>query len=788
MGAVATADTQTALPARLPVVVKSAVNQQAEYFDLADVRLKESPFKQAMETDQAYLLRLEPDRFLAWFRKEAGLAPKAEVYTGWESAGVAGHSLGHYLSACAHMYRATGDPRLLERVNYIVDELAVCQQANGNGYVGAIPNGKKIFAEIAAGDIRPQGGFNLNGGWVPWYTMHKVMAGLFDAADLCGSTRAREVLLNLTDWCGSEVKDLDDAKMQTMLSVEQGGMAEVLANIYAVTGDPKHLALAERFRDDQIFKPMADGKDILNGWHGNANIPKFIGYQRIFELTGDARWGNAAKNFWTFVSRDRSFVTGGHGLYEHFFPVDKFETAMQSNSGPETCNTYNMLKLTTHLYAQDADAALMDFYERALYNHILTSQHPGTGGFVYYTPLSPGSYRTYSNDTTDFWCCVGTGMENHALYGQAIYASSVGKLLVNLFIPSELSWSAMGAHVTQETHFPEESHTRLKLKLDAPKTFTISIRYPGWIAAGGMKISVNGQAMDVTAQPGQYADIQRQWNDGDWVDVELPMQIHTEMLPHSSSYVSILYGPIVLAGELGRAGLLDADFRGQMMSDRKMSPVRSTPAIIDAPDDIASHVQAVAGEPLHFKTHDLLKPSDASLAPLYEVYDQRYAVYWRLTTAQTWEADQQKWAAAEQHERDLAARTIDHVRPGEQQPEVDHQFKGEKTNTGNFQDRGWRDARDGGWFSYSLKVDGDVVNQLLCTYWGSDTGGRDFDIMVDGKVIANQVLRENKPGEFIEANYEIPRELTAGKTRVEVKFQAKPGSMAGGLFDCRTMK
>jgi hypothetical protein len=266
------------------------------------------------------------------------------------------------------------------------------------------------------------------------------------------------------------------------------------------------------------------------------------------------------------------------------------------------------------------------------------------------------------------------------------------------------------------------------------------------------------------------------------------MRIHTEMLPHSSSYVSILYGPIVLAGELGRAGLVDADFRGQLMSDRKMSPARTTPAIIDTPQNIASHIQPVPGEPLHFKTRDLLKPADVSLAPLYEIYDQRYAVYWRLTTAQTWETDQQKWAAAEQHEHDLAARTIDHVRPGEQQPEVDHQFKGEKTNTGNFQDRGWRDARDGGWFSYSLKVDANAANQLLCTYWGSDTGGRDFDIMVDGKVIANQTLSDNKHGEFIEVTYDIPKELTSGKSHVEVKFQAKPGSMAGGLFDCRTMK
>jgi uncharacterized protein len=775
-------------PDRLKLNSAPVVKPAVELFDLSQVQITSGPFKEAMETDQAYLLRLDPDRLLAWFRKDAGLASKGEVYGGWESQGVAGHSLGHYLSACSHMYRATGDERLKQRVNYIVEQLAECQQANGNGYVAAIPNGKKIFAEVAGGDIRPQGGFNLNGGWVPWYTMHKVMAGLLDSADLCGNTKALGVLLKLTDWCEKEVEHLDDAQMQKMLSVEQGGMAEVLANLYAVTGDPKHLALARRFRHDQIFIPISQGKDILTGWHGNANIPKFIGYQRIYELTGDADWGTAAKNFWTFVSQDRSFVTGGHGLYEHFLPIDQLERAMHSTNGPETCNTYNMLKLTTHLYENDPQSDYIDFYERALYNHILASQHPGKGGLVYYTPMSPGSFRTYSSDFDDFWCCVGTGMENHATYGRLIYAHQGDTLLVNLFIPSQLSWSDQGVTLTQETTFPDESRTALHFKLNAPKTFTVAVRCPKWVADDALNIRVNGTAIPVAGHPGQYAKVKREWHDGDVLQLDLPMQIHTEMLPHSESYVAIMDGPIVLAGELGNDGLLPSDFQGQMMAEKKAEPANKIPAIIDAVGEISTHIEPVPGQPLVFKTHDLLKPGDVNLAPLYEVYDQRCAIYWRMTTADKWEADEAKWAAAEQHEHDLAARTIDHVRPGEQQPEVDHQFAGEKTNNGTFETRNWRDAHDGGWFSYSMKVDPSVDNQLLCTYWGSDVGGRQFDILIDGKLLATQIIDNNKPDEFFEVTYPIPADLIRGKTRVEVKFQAKPGMMAGGLFDCRVLK
>ena len=770
-------------------IVKAAVPFQAEPFDQADVRLRESPFKSAMETDREYLLRLEPDRFLAWFRKEAGLKPKAEVYGGWEARGVAGHCLGHYLSACSEMYRATGDERMRARVAAIIDELAQCQKANGGGYVAAIPGGKKAFADMAVGEVHPNGGFNLNGIWVPWYTMHKVMAGLLDAWVLCGNTQAREVLIGLTDWVDGVVKNLDDPKMQTLLSVEQGGMAETLANLYALTGEPRHLALARKFRHSAIFDPMAAGKDILTGWHGNAQIPKLIGYQRVYELTGEPEWGAAARNFWTFVTRDRSFNIGGHGLSEHFFPVDKFENAMTNVTGPETCNTYNMLKLTRHLFALDANAAEMDFYERGLYNHILPSQHPKTGGLVYYTALVPsGAFRTYSTDFNSFWCCVGTGMENHALYGEGIYAHKGNRLLVNLFIPSELNWREQGMNITQSTKFPSEPRTEFRFMTSAPKALTVAVRYPSWVAPGALKLTVNGKAVPCSAAPGTYAEVSREWKNGDTLGVELPMRITTEYLPGSKSYISIFYGPLVLGGKLGSEGLIESDFRGLRMSSDKRLPVSKTPVIVVPPGEIASHIEPVEGQLLAFRSKGLFMPEDLTLVPLYQIHDERYAPYWRLTTAGDWQANMDRMAAAEKVQRELDERSVDSVQPGEQQSEVDHGFKGEKTNPGYNDDRHWRNARDGGWFSYDLKVDAAGPLKLICTYSGSDAGRREFEIIVNGRIVATEKLAGKEPGKLIESAYALPDDLVATNKTVTVKFQSKPGQIAGGLFGCRVMR
>jgi len=610
---------------------------QAQPFAPRDVRLLDGPFRTAMELDAKVLLKMEPDRFLSWFRKEAGLEPKAEVYGGWESQGVAGHSLGHYLSACSRMYQDTGDRQFLERVNYIVAQLAECQQANGNGYVAAIPNGKKVFAEIAAGDVRAHS-FDLNGGWVPWYTLHKEFAGLIDAYRFCGDAQALEVATNLANWAGATTKNLTDDQWQQMLVCEQGGMNESLAELYALTGNPNYLNLAEKFYHKAVLDPLAQGRDILDGLHSNMQIPKAIGAARIYELTGDPHFAAIARNFWDDVALHRSFVIGGNGDAEHFSPTNSFARHL-SAATCETCCTYNMLKLTRHLFAWSPDAVTMDFYERALYNDILASQDPETGMFVYLMSLKPGSFKTYSTPEDSFWCCVGTGMENHARYGDAIYFHDDSALYVNLFIASELSWREKNLVVRQETKFPEGDTTQLKFKCEQPVKFALKIRWPAW-AQPAIAVRVNGKKQKISGQPGSYVTLDREWRDGDRVDIRLPMTLHTEPLPGTTNIVALLYGPIVLAGELDTNGMPNPYTNNQTAFVRW--PVPPVPVLVaDGQKSLLQHVHPT-GETLTFRTRNLGRPSDVTLIPFYKAQHERYSVYWNWLSETGWKAKSAK--------------------------------------------------------------------------------------------------------------------------------------------------
>ena len=782
----------TAAPSPTPPRVSAVVPPVAELFPLDSVRLLDGPFQVAQQTDHDYLLQLEPDRLLAWFRKEAGLPPKAAVYPGWESLGIAGQSLGHYLSALATMWQATGDERLRARIGYIVDELAACQQANGNGYVSAIPHGKEIFAQVARGELTNKSAFNFNNAWVPWYTMHKLFAGLIDADERAGNPRARAVVVALADWCGTVVNPLDDAQMQRMLAVEHGGMAESLAEISAMTGEAKYLTLAEKFRHAAVFDPLARGEDRLNGLHANTQIPKMIGYDRIYQLTRDETYGRVARNFWNFVVHDRSFATGGHGTHERFFNPAKFRENMLSAIGPETCNTYNMLKLTERLFAEQPTGELMDYYERALYNHILGSQVPGRPGeFSYYTSMRPGAYRTFSKPFDNFWCCVDTGMENHARYGDIIYAhEGADKLLVNLFVPSKLQWQGMT--LRQETSYPADGQIRLLFTtLAQPATLTVAVRYPGWAAPGGMQLRVNGDAVDAAAQtaPGQYAEVRREWKQGDVLTVEIPMRIRTEPLPDADGFAAVFYGPVLLAGDLGRDGLKDEDFLSQTLNERKELPAAQVPVLLASAADIPNHLTPVAGQPLTYVLKDIVTPqAEVTLRPAYTLTDRRYAFYWRLTTPEKRAEEARALEAVERHQRELAARSYDRVIPGEQQLDVDHNAKMEKSYAGMAHDRSYRDSWDGGWFSYEMKVPPDQPIKLLCTYWGGEETARQFDLLVDDQKVASQHLHNDRPDEFFDVEYPVPAELTRGKSRVTVRFQAAPRGVAGGVFDFRVVQ
>ncbi len=605
--------------------VRETNAQATQPFPLGDVRLLDSPFKQAMERDEHYLLSLDADRLLSGFRREAGLTPKAPTYGGWESQGIAGHTLGHYLSACSLMYQSTRDVRFDDRVRYIVSELAECQKANGNGYVAAIPNGKTIFSGIQQGDIK-SADFSLNGGWVPWYTMHKEFAGLIDACQLCTNAQALEVVTNLANWAVDTTKNLTDEQWQRMLVCEQGGMNESLANLFAITGNTNYLGLAKKFYHVKVMEPLARGEDTLNGLHSNMQIPKVIGAARIYELTGDTHFADIANFFWADVAQNRSYVIGGHGDNEHFFPTNQFSKHL-SAAAAETCCTYNMLKLTRHLFEWHPSAAAMDFYERALYNDILASQDPETGMFVYLMSLNPGGFKTYSTPEDSFWCCVGSGMENHAKYGDTIYFHDGNSLFVNLFIPSELHWQEKNLTLRQETKFPKEGATHLTMRLDKPERFALNIRWPSW--ADKISVRVNGHRESISGEPQSYVKIDREWHDGDRIDTELPMKLHTEPLPNSTNIVALLYGPIVLAGNLG-TNAMPADIYAVNQTKYVKLPAPPAPTLAaNNENSLLERVHSTA-DPLVFRTKGLGRPTDVTLVPLYEANHERYNVYWTL--------------------------------------------------------------------------------------------------------------------------------------------------------------
>jgi hypothetical protein len=605
--------------------IAPAVAPQAQPFPLSQVRLLDSPFRDAMLRDQNYLLSLDADRLLYNFRVNAGLPSPARPYGGWEDpkCELRGHTVGQYLSACSLIYASTGDARFKQRVDSIVAELAECQNAPATnvshfGYLSAFP---ELFIDRVE---------NRQKVWAPWYTLHKIMAGLLDANQLAGNAQALEVLTNMANWVKFRVDNLPQEKMQAALDTEFGGMNEVLANLYGVTGNADFLKAAGAFNQKKIFDPLAAGQDKLDGLHANTQIPKIIGAARQFELTGDRRDADIANFFWERVALHRSYIIGGDSDREHFFSVNDFSNHLSAETC-ESCNTYNLLKLTRHIFEWSPDAVTMDFYERALYNDILASQDPEQGMFVYLMPLKPGHFKTYSTPENSFWCCVGTGMENHAKYGDTIYFHGDGSLYVNLFIPSELSWPEKNFVVRQETKFPESETTRLNFKMEAPVQLALKIRWPAW--ADKISVRVNGRSQKIPGSAGSYVTLNREWKNGDQVEIRLPMKLHAEPLPGATNIVALLYGPIVLVGELGTNGMPNPYAKDQR--DHVKVPDPKVPVFVADENTLLKHVKAT-GEPLVFRTKNLGKPDDVTLIPFYKTHHERYSVYWNVAGKADW--------------------------------------------------------------------------------------------------------------------------------------------------------
>lgn len=764
----------------------------ATAFPLRQVHLLDGPFRRAQEVDRTYMLALDIDRLLAPFRVEAGLAPKAPKYPNWESSGLDGHTAGHYLTALAQMWADTGDSELKRRLDAMVADLAECQAANGDGYVGGVPGGRKLWADVAGAKINFQS-FSLNGAWVPWYNEHKLFAGLRDAWVIGGNAQARDVLVHLADWCGRVVSGLTDQQMQAMLRTEHGGMNEVLADVSAITGDPKYLDLARRFSHRAILDPLLLHQDRLTGLHANTQIPKVVGFTRIAELGGDASWRDAARFFWDTVVDRRSVAFGGNSEREHFNPPDDFSSLLESREGPETCNTYNMLRLTEALFRSAPAARYADFYERALFNHILSSQHPERGGFVYFTPIRPRQYRVYSQPEHCFWCCVGTGLENHGKYGAFIYAHTDAALFVNLFIASEIEWPERNLRLRQETRFPDEARTRLVVSTAAPQRLTLWLRHPEWVAGDSLSVTVNGEPASLPSAPSSYAAITREWHDGDRVEIELPMRTTIDRLPDGSDYVAVRHGPIVLAARTGTEqldGLVANDGRMAHIAPGPYLPLDQAPMFVGDLGELTSKLVPVAGRPLTFSAAGLIKPDaarDLVLEPFFRIHDARYVMYWHIVSPDKYPAVVAALEASEQQKLALDARTLDRVTPGQQQPEVEHALKSENSGTGMHIGRQWRDAS--GWFSYALRAPAEGPLELLVTYY-ADERNRTFDILVNDKLLAHVTLNGRQRDRFVDVAYPLPAEAVAeaAKGPLTIKFAAAPKSRTASVYDVRLVR
>lgn len=610
-----------------------AATPAVKTFGLGDVELLDSPFKQAMERNAGYLLSLDADRLLHNTRKYAGLQPKGELYGGWESQGIAGHTLGHYLTALSQQYAATHDPRFKQRLDYIIGEMAEAQRAYGDGYVGALPEVElSTMRGFKQGKVEVKDAFFFkNGAWVPWYTQHKVLAGLRDAWTLGESAQAKEVTLKLANWVDDITAHLTPDQQQTMLQVEHGGMREVLFDIYGLTKNDRYLKTAQRFEHRAILDPLLAGRDELPGKHANTQIPKVIGAARGYEVANQSEGRPIAENFWKTVVQNHSWAIGGNSDGEFFFSPNAASEHLSAATA-ETCNTYNMLRLTERLFGWQPQVAYADFEERALYNHILASQEPKQGMFTYFMSLKAGHFKTYSTPHDSFWCCVGSGMENHSKYGAAIYFHTSDALYVNLFIPSVLHWNERGLELQQNTLYPNENRTSLTVTKAPTAPLSLRVRVPAW-AAGNATVTLNGKPAGVEAKPGSYATLQRAWKKGDVLEMTIPTSVRIEPLHGSDDQFAFVYGPVVLGGDLGPAPTgPTVPYAKEQQANLKLESIE-VPSLSGTPQQLAASLRRVPGDALAFKLTTSEPRKEVTLRPFHELDYQRYTVYWKTAPA-----------------------------------------------------------------------------------------------------------------------------------------------------------
>jgi DUF1680 family protein len=795
-------------PAPAPALPGDLV--RARPLPLKAVRLGPGPLKHAQELDAAYLLELEPDRMMAYYRDRAGLARKGEPYGGWDGGGrnLTGHIAGHYLSAVSLMYAATGDERFKERADYLVGEMKAVQDAHGDGYLVALEGGRECFARLARGEIE-SASFDLNGEWAPWYTLHKTFAGLRDAYRHTGNRTALEVETAFAGWAEGVLSGLSEAQLEHMLNTEFGGMNEVLVDLYEDTGDERWLALSYRFEHDAFTQPLMRHRDILPGKHGNTQVPKIIGSTDRFALTGQPSDLLAATFFWDAVVQHHSFATGGHGKDEYFGPADEWGQRVDGRTA-ETCNVYNMLKLTRKLFALRPDAHYADFHERALYNHILGSIDPEDGRVTYMNPVGRGVMREYQDKLGAFTCCVGTGMESHALHGDGVYYAAGDRLYVNLYMPTTAEWAEAGVGLAMETDFPVGEVATLRLSLQTPRELTLSLRRPYW-AGDGFAVKVNGQDIEVPdhepepwrqersqypvpADAGSsYVDVTRTWRSGDTVEVTLPKSLRIEPTPDLPRRVALLWGPLVLAGDLGPERRRQ---RWGEPAEREETPPPIVPVLVAAEKPIEAWLRPVGDRPGHFRTVGVGRVPDeegraheVDLVPYYQLHRRTFAAYWDTFTDSEWQAEKAKYAAEAERLRALDAATVAYLEPGE--AVFEREFNLQQADDSRPYRIEGRPARwAGSWFSYDVPVEPAHPMTLILTFYSDDRrySPADFQVLVDGEVVADHHLPRTDPPRFFDVRFPIAEELVQGKNRVTVRFEARPDSRVPAIFGVRMVR
>jgi len=755
-------------------------------FPLSAVRLQDGPLLAAQQRDRDTLLALDAERLLAPFRREAGLPALKPSYGNWESSGLDGHMAGHYLSALAMMSAAGDDPLIRERLDVVMAGLKQAQRPSG--YLGGIPKGEEAWAALAAGTIQVDN-FSLNGRWVPWYNLHKIAAGLRDAHVHAGHPDALPMLREFADWAERVTAGLSDEQMQASLRSEHGGMNELFADLAALSGnEPRYLRLARRFSHQALLQPLLRGEDPLTGMHANTQIPKVIGFARLAELGAEPGWLKAATNFWRTVVERRTVAIGGNSEKEHFHDAANFQPMLDEVEGPETCNSVNMVRLSEALFRMDPQSRYADYIERTLFNHLLASQHPQHGGFVYFTPLRPQHYRVYSSTHEAMWCCVGSGLESHARHGAFVYAHDGDTLYLNLFAASTLDWTQQGVRLRQQTRFPDEAASRLIVEQGG--RFALRIRQPGWTQ--GMALRLNGKSIKATARNGYLEIPSRRWQAGDRVDIRLPMRTTLEALPGRPDQVSVLHGPLVLAAKTNpfpgeRLTLIADDSRMGHIAQGPVCAQEQAPMFVaPAGVDIAKQIRPVKGQPLTFSAPGLIQGSGQPLRlmPFFRLHDARYMLVWARSTPQAHAALRSELAKAEAERLQLVRQTIDQVAPGEQQPESDHGFRGEGVDSGLNGSARWRHATQ--WFAYTLNdLKGEA--KTLRLRLASGDAGRRFEVRANGELLQSLELAR-RDAAFYELDLPIPPALRRADGRLEIQFVALPGSIAGGLYGVRLLR